>query len=221
MEPIGSHETSVSNHLRPHNNPRVGRIYFNRGGSVSSRLSFGVHYLSNNRCEGNVASKKEAIVLCRHWRHVGPYAFLTSAQREGERRMWNRRPRDTRAVPNALPLFNNEISNLFKPTIFIADLYKYVWNLVWETLFIADDAWKQPVLQFFTQRHAELYRTESHFRRNVPWLLQRSRQRWKKRTVVGAKNPLPISFLLVLPPKNSTHFSSPHACHTSRPSHCT
>jgi hypothetical protein len=35
--PSGSHETPVSNHLTPRNNLEVGRIEFNRGGSLRSR----------------------------------------------------------------------------------------------------------------------------------------------------------------------------------------
>ena len=39
MGPIGSPETSVSNHLTPRNNPEDGRIQFNRGGSLRSRTT--------------------------------------------------------------------------------------------------------------------------------------------------------------------------------------
>jgi hypothetical protein len=39
MKPIGSPETSVSNHLTPRNNPEHGRIQFNRGGSLRSRTA--------------------------------------------------------------------------------------------------------------------------------------------------------------------------------------
>jgi hypothetical protein len=37
--PICSPETSVSNHFTPCNNPEDGRIQFNRGGSLTSRIN--------------------------------------------------------------------------------------------------------------------------------------------------------------------------------------
>ena len=38
MGPIGSSETSVFNKLTLRNNPEDGRIHFNRGGSLRSRI---------------------------------------------------------------------------------------------------------------------------------------------------------------------------------------
>ena len=46
MGPICSTETSVSNHLNPRNNPEDGRIQFNRGGSVRSRVCLLVSLLT-------------------------------------------------------------------------------------------------------------------------------------------------------------------------------
>jgi hypothetical protein len=37
MEPIGSRETSVSNHRTPYNDPEDGSIHFNSDGSLRSR----------------------------------------------------------------------------------------------------------------------------------------------------------------------------------------